>query len=326
MSKVPFPAYDDRPVDMVAKANARCGADHGSVKRTGRSVGHSMVGTLAGTDAWFRKLTICSMTPWGIGGSADGANDGKVFRWQDYTKGGPIPWSSGKWNPPGMGDGPEYVRRFGVHGINAWAEAIELSDGGKITTPMSRKQWMSFIQLIAAIAHDGGMSAADVFEDLLHMHHREFCKRAEPWPNTDKDCPFPRVYEHTGSYLRAVQGLMHYAETGSGPLVFTVAGIMLNFVDVFGKPVPKPAPAPAKPVYVNFEQDVELIAGKGGATVRQWGFRGSKELMTLPAGRKFLADGYYHGESVAGDDRWVVMANDPRGRIHVSGVANMPKG
>lgn len=403
MAKVPFPPYDDRPINPYGKIGN--GASYGVCERTGASVDHSMVGFLSSTDAWFRRRDVASLTPWGIGGSADGALDGKIYRWMDYTAFKDVqPWSSGPWNAPGLGDGPAFVAMRGVVGINGRAEAIETSDGGNINTPMSVKQWRSLIWLKAAIAHDGGITSDTIREELAFMHHREFCKRSRPWPNQDKDCPFPRIYRYTEQYLGAVATLMAFFEgkiDNLNALVFTIAGKTIDLRDVGklrggeAKPVPPPTPgarawiagasvrarkeilarqAPSTSAQVGMtikggefaklitgevqqgngmdwldvitvdgtgwvpKQDLELASkettspgpifqdfpgtrtftvGPGGATLRRWAHTDAEILIEhIEPGTKIEVDGYYYGQEVNGENRWLVQDDDPRGRLH----------
>jgi len=317
MPKVPFPPFDDRPINPYSKIG--CGANYGVCDPHGVSVDHSMVGYLSSTDAWFRKRDVCSLTPWGIGGSADGALDGKIYHWMDYYAYDDVqPWSSGPWRAPGTGDGAAFVKKYGVDGINGFGEAIELSDGGDINTPVSPKQWKSLIWLKAAIAHKGGVTSDDIREVLAFMHHREFCIL------TGKDCPFPRVYNYTNQYLDAVTALMAFFEGKTNDydtLVHTVAGITLDFREV-GRMrdgaaiIPEPT-IPTGPIFQDFTPNRTFTVGKGGATVRRWASTKSDIIVTyLKPGTKVEVDGYYYGETVNGKNRWLVQNEDPRGRIH----------
>ncbi|HWV24009.1 MAG TPA: SH3 domain-containing protein [Thermomicrobiales bacterium] len=400
IQRVPFPPYDDRPINPYAKVGN--GANYGVCERTGASFAHSMVGYLSSTDAWFRRADVASLTPWGIGGSADGALDGKIYRWMDYTKYSDVqPWSSGPWNAPGYGDGPAFVAMRGVEGINGRAEAIETSDGGNINTPMSTKQWRSFIWLSAAIAHAGGITSETYRSKLAFMQHREITTPAY------KDCPFERIYNYTDEYIAAIVALMSYFEGRNdniNTLLFTIAGLTIDLRDVGrmreggAAPVPTPKPdEPAAPAWVagasvrakkeilvrqapstsatvgmvikggEFaklitgdirtgngmdwldvltvngtgwvpKQDLELASkettspgpifhafdkprtftvGRGGATIRRWASRESDIIVQyVKPGTKIATAGYYFGEKVSGEDRWLVQDDDPRGRIH----------
>lgn len=314
MNRVPAPPYDDRPINPYTKIN--CGVSYGSLKANGASVDHSMYGTLSGTDAYFRKRDICSLTPWGIGGMADGALDGKIYRWMDYHKySDVVPWSSGPWIAPGMGDGPAYVAKWGVAGINGRAQAIETSDGGRNQYPMTVKQWHSLIWLKAYIAHTEGVMSEDIREVLAFMHHREFCIRS------GKDCPFPRIYNFTNAYLNAVVVLMQYFEgkhNDLNKLMFLIGNLTVDLRnvgrlrDLIVSPV---KPTPAVPIFQDFTPNRSFKINVSAANVRQWASTDSKILMTWPYGRWFVADGFYYGQNIDGENRWLVMNNDPRGRI-----------
>lgn len=403
MAKVPFPPYDDRPINPHAKIGA--GASWGICDPQGVSFAHSMVGTLAGTDAWFRRRDVASLTPWGIGCERDGANDGKIYRWMDYTKYTDVqPWSSGPWNPPGYGDGSAYVAKYGVAGINGRGEAIELSDGGNINTRVSPKQWRSFIWLSAAIAHREGVTSTNYREKLAFMQHREITGPSY------KDCPFPRVYNFTNEYIAAIVALMAYFEGRTNDLntlVRRIAGLTIDFRDV-GRmrdnlPAPKPTPKPSEPttpvwvggasvrakkeilarqspgtsakvvmvikggefaklvdgasrtangmewvdvvtvegtgwvprhdlelagprtkpgpIFHEFDPNRTFTVGPGGATLRQWASTDSEILvLRIEPGTKIEADGYYYGQTIDGENRWIVQNDDPRGRIHAGAL------
>lgn len=247
MAKVPYPPYRDKPINPHNKVGN--GANYGLLKPNGASVDHSMYGFLNSTDAYFRLRSVGSLTPWGIGGSADGPQyDGVIFRWMDYYAYQNIqPWSSGPWNPNGYGDGLAFVQKYGVAGINGVAQAIETSDGGAQQAPMSPKQWKSLIWLKAAIAHRGGLTSDTYRQMLAFMHHREFTKPSY------KDCPFPRIYNYTSQYLGAVVQLMRFFEGKTddlNSLVFRIAGLTIDMRDVgrmrdnIPTPDPKPDPTP----------------------------------------------------------------------------------
>lgn len=245
--RVPYPPYVDKPINPWNKLGN--GANRGLLDPKGCSVDHSMWGFLSSTDAWFRRRDVGSLTPWGIGGAADGAYDGVIFRWMDYyAYQGIQPWSSGAWNPNGYGDGHAFVQKYGVAGINGVAEAIETSDGGARQVPMSVKQWTSLIWLKAAIAHRGGLTSDTYRQALAFMHHREFTKPS------NKDCPFPRIYNYTNQYLDATVKLMAFFEGKTNDLnslVFRIARLVIDMRHV-GRmrdnvpPTPKPEPTPAK--------------------------------------------------------------------------------
>lgn len=263
MAKVPYPPYEDRPINPYSKIGN--GTNYGICDPVGATFAHSMVGFLSSTDAWFRRRDVASLTPWGIGGSADGALDGVIYRWMDYGAYRDVqPWSSGPWNAPGYGDGPAFVARYSVAGINGRAEAIETSDGGNINTPMSRKQWISLIWLSAAIAHHHGITSDNYRELLAFMQHREITGPSY------KDCPFPRIYKYTEEYIGASVALMAFFEGKSddlGTLIMPVAGMSLDFQHVGkmrdGIVVTEPKPVePSKPVETKWVAGASVRAKK----------------------------------------------------------------
>lgn len=407
MAHTPYPPYQDRPVDPYMKLNN--GTNYGLLAPNGATVDHSMYGILSGTDAWFRRRDIGSLTPWGIGGAADGRLDGTIYRWLDYYAfTGIQPWSSGPWRAPGYGDGPGFVAKYGVQGINGVAEAIETSDGGAAQHPMTVKQWTSLIWLKAAIAHRGGLTSDTYRAAYAFMHHREFTQPSY------KDCPFPRIYKYTADYLNAVVAVMAFFEGKTddlNTLVFRFAGLTIDLRHVgrlrnnlpapAPKPEPdKPSPPPVKgwvggasvrakkeiiarqspsttgafgmlikggefaklvssevkegngmewvdvttvagsgwvpkhdvelsskettgpgPIFQDFTPNRTFTIGKGGATLRQWASTDSEILvLRLAPGTKVEADGFYFGESVDNENRWIVQNDDPRGRIHAGAL------
>lgn len=270
MALVPEPPYVDRPIDPYAKIGA--GANYGMCDPNGCTIDHSMYGNLSSTDAWFRRRDVASLTPWGIGGEVDGQLDGVIYRWMDYAKYSGMtptvqPWSSGPYRAPGYGDGAAFVAKYTVNGINGCAQAIETSDGGAAQKPMTAKQWKSLIWLKASIAHRYGITSETYRQHLAFMHHREFTQPSY------KDCPFPRIYNFTAQYLKAIETLMAYFEGKINDLdllVFTIGTHTIDMRDV-GRmrdniPTPAPDPEPEKP------SDNKWVAG---ASVRA-----KKEILT----------------------------------------------
>lgn len=186
--RVPHPAYVDR---LIPDSETNAWNDLGPRVIVG-SCQHSMVGSLVGTDRWFRRSTKGSdpdgLTDYGIGGSADGPDlDGVIYRWND-PRGRRAPWANGGVN--GMeGDGPLFVRTLGVNAVNRDLVSIERSDGGNINTPLSPKQFESMCQLHAYWADQAKIPWTDFPKNpkvgiVTDMEHFEFAL---------KDCPFPPV-------------------------------------------------------------------------------------------------------------------------------------
>lgn len=296
----PYPNFLDRPL-LPKYGN---GMDRGWSQLTGNSVDHSMLGTLSGTDTYFRLNWVAASTHWGIGGALDGDLDGVIYRWIE-TPSEMIPWASGPWTPPGFSNGGEYVDVFGVDGINAEAESIELS--GQEFTPVTVKQWQSLIQLKAAIAHAGGKTSD---EKLWWMHHRDFTT-----PRV-KRCPFARVYDHTNEYFQATVWTMQFYEGHLNvPLTARIAG--LNVPLPLGKKPPVIVP-PATPIYVSFDKPYPVILRS--ATARQYGNRNAKVIKNYKAGDEVMLTGFYIGEPVNDNPQWYTVDSEDRERIHESGI------
>ena len=304
MPKVPFPPFDDRPLP----AKIGYGMDAGQTRRTGNAVVHTMVGTLWGTDAYFRRADVAAATHWGIGGALDPPeHDGRIIRWLRNGEQNLIPWASGPWRPPGYGDGPAYVNEFGQYGINAYADSIELS--GMVDTPVTVKQWRSLVWLVAAILHDAGRDSESVW---WNMHHREFCQPSY------KDCPFPRVTAHTADYQGAVYELMRGYEGYDAKPAYRIAGLTVPLP--IGAAQQPPDPQPPTPGAIFHAFDPHEVVTLRNAAGRQYGNTKSPVVRTYREGDTVTLVGYYHGEWVGGSDRWYVVKSDDHERIHESGL------
>src|SRR5690349_21671191 len=147
---VPHPAYLDRPIqkpDGFGQNNL----GKRSVKGV---VWHRMIGSLWGTDSYFRLSSTGALTDYGIGVLAqDGAdNDGLIIRWNDplgYQSG----WASGPVNQP-YGDGLAFINKYaksdpiGVNVVNRDQVSIEIS-GLTYDVPLSDKSRNAIAALTA---------------------------------------------------------------------------------------------------------------------------------------------------------------------------------
>jgi hypothetical protein len=166
---------------------------------------HRMLGTLWGTDAYFRQGAQ-GLTDWGLD-----HNTGEILRWNDYLgRGKPgispnrAPWASGPWqNPPG--DGRAFVAKFGVNGINRDLSAIEIS--GNYDTPLSEAGIEAIVALSAYLA-DVAKVPWDTFPTFpstgltFVYFHQEFCGPAT------KICPGPVVMNATPSIITRTAALL----------------------------------------------------------------------------------------------------------------------
>ncbi len=326
---VKHPPYIDR---LIPDAQTSAWDDLGPRRPVGVCQ-HSMAGTLWGTDSYFRRgRASTGLTDYGIGGAADGERwDGVILRWNDplgqpatveidgtrwTVSANRAGWANG--GSDGLeGDGPLFVRTFGVAAINRDLVSIERSDGGDTSAPMSAKQFESICAL-TAYWFDYARVPYDAFPVhprygiVTHLLHREF---------STKDCPFPPVTSRIDEIQARVRQILKTAQTL--------------------QPAPEPLP-PArsvKPDHAWWPQgyDLATLAERFGrlprrlpdGTTRTYGFdpkgvisnawvaRGVAEQRRADQLPRALgwwvlkaAEDQTH-EIVAFDDRWVLFRPDP---------------
>lgn len=232
---VPHPPFVDR---LIPDHQTAAWDDLGQRRPVG-ACQHSMIGTLWGTDDYFRRgRASTGLTDYGIGNSTDGPRwDGVIIRWNDPRGratqvqydgiSGPVSANRAGWANGGSdgleGDGPLFVRTLGVAAINRDLVSIERSDGGETNTPMSPKQFES---ICALTAHwfDQAMVPYDAFPlnphagVVTHLLHLEFAT---------KNCPFPPVTSRIDEIQNRVRQILKAGQTH--------------------QPSPKPVP-PVRPV------------------------------------------------------------------------------
>jgi hypothetical protein len=296
---------------------------------------HSMVGTLWGTDGYFRRGSQnTALTDYGIGGATDGAAwDGVILRWNDplgkaatvAVDGVPHSVSANRagWANGGSDgledDGVLFVRRLGISAINRDLVSIERSDGGKIETPMSAKQFESICAL-SAHWFDVARVPWDRFpvhpaHDLVtHLLHYEFATKA---------CPFPPVTARIDEIQSRIRQILKGGQTLGKP----------------AEPAPSPSsPGPNRPTHDWWPQgyDLALLKERFGVLERlnldgtvtpapfdergvisnAWVARGVQERRTarqLPHDLRWWvlrADADQTYDLVTFDDRWVLFRPD----------------
>ncbi len=304
---------------------------------------HSMVGSLWGTDGWFRRGAASSgLTDYGIGGSTDGEEwDGVIFRWNDPRgKRATIYMKEGRYlrrNSPGAeamvlsanrsgwanggsdgleGDGPLFVRTLGVSAINRDLVSIERSDGGDTSAPVSAKQFESICSL-SAYWFDLARVPWDQFPlnpahgIVTHLLHSEFAT---------KTCPHAPVTGRIDEIQARIRQILKAGQSG--------------------QPAMTPLP-PESPISVDHGLwpsgwDVKSLAGRFGALTQHredgstqsfpfdpagvisnaWVARGAAEGRTLRQLPKALhwwvlrADDDQAYDLVTFDDRWTLFRPD----------------
>jgi hypothetical protein len=285
---VPHPPFEDRPIN-----NPNGSVDQGSPRQIVGTCVHRMDGTLMGTDSFFRNDRPAALTDYGIGGALDGQLNGRIFRWLNPT-GSIVPFASGPFNGP-EGDGPAFVNAFGVPAINSRLVSIELSGcsgqpdaspgcQGKPETPVTAAQFESLCQLIAHW-HDQAKVPASLFPVhpagvVTQMQHFEFAM---------KPCPFPIVRSLTTAYQARVKEIMRAAQNGDDGFEEFPAARQFN------------------------------VPADRHATGRKEPTTSSPPVRDFPPGTVIECDGFFRGQPVQGQDRWLRTSQEHL-VIHESGV------
>lgn len=226
---IPHPTVIDR---LIPDLQNRAWDDLGARKLVGVCQ-HSMLGSLWGTDEYFRRGSASrALTDYGIGGSTDGPQwDGVILRWNDPqgkaasvkidgvarpVSANRAPWANG--GSDGLdGDGPAFVRRLGVAAINRDLVSIERSDGGNELTPMSNRQ---FEAICALTAHwfDAVKVPWNQFPFnpnlgiVTHLLHSEF---------STKSCPFAPVSGRIAEIQQRIRQILKAGQELTTPVTAT---------------------------------------------------------------------------------------------------------
>lgn len=267
-ARVPHPPVINR---IIPNSQTSAWNDLGPRNPVG-TVQHTMVGSLWGTDLWFRDNpqtghVAQGLTDYGVGGATDGEYDGVIFQWND-PRGRRSGWANG--GSDGLeGDGIAFVRTLGVNAINRDLVSIERSDGGKYATqPISPKQFESLAQLHAYWADQARIPYTEYPRNpnivtpqypkgiITYLEHREFAI---------KGCPYaPVMNEVTRLQARIREILKQYQGEAA----------------VEPTPPTKPAPEPASPWPNGWTTEqlkaqfgailrIDVTNGKANMTVRE---------------------------------------------------------
>lgn len=187
---------------------------------------HRMVGSLWGTDTYFRDPGVASLTDFGLGiASVDGAsNAGRIFQWNDY-KGYRSGWASGQVSSP-YGDGLAIVNKYGINAVNRDGVSIETSGTNE---PLDDTSWKALVHLCAYLADEMKVPYTSL---PLNPHtginvliwHQEFTI------GTGKQCPFSWLMNNTDRLYNDMAALMKKYQEAAAP-------------------APKPVPVPAKDTF-----------------------------------------------------------------------------
>jgi hypothetical protein len=205
---VPHPAFQDRPI-VKAENFGQNNLGQRTVKGV---VWHRMIGTLWGTDAYFRMENVAALTDYGIGVEAqDGANnDGLILRWNNPL-GVQSGWASGPVSGA-YGDGLAFVNKYGINAVNRDQASIEIS-GKTYDVPLSEKSRNVIAALTAywadqyKIPHDKfPISDQDGFSFV--RWHQEFTI------GTGKVCPGKVVMDETNDLIERTRAVLKQYQEG----------------------------------------------------------------------------------------------------------------
>lgn len=252
---------------------------------------HRMVGTLWGTDSWFRRPDVGSLTDFGLGIAAvDGiANAGRIFQWNDY-RGIRSGWASGPVNRP-YGDGAAFVAKYGINAVNRDVVSIETSGTNE---PLDDVSWKKLVALCSFLADEMRVPYTSL---PLNPHtginlliwHQEFTI------GTGKKCPFQWLMDNTDRLYNDMKAYMRpYQES-----------------DVRPEPAPEPAPK-GKKINVRFEVPFRTSPGFWDYVNNRSNVNSKRP--TLPSGTKGeLIDGprevdgvtFYDIKLSSGETGWI---------------------
>lgn len=209
----PHPGFQDR---LIAKPNG-VGCNYLGTRQPYSVTLHRMLGTLWGTDSYFRDPTVPALTDYGLGCAAmDGnADAGTILRWCD-PRGEITPWASGPVSAP-YGDGLCLVTFFGYYDCaNKNAVSIEIS--GNQTTPIDDYSYGELVHLVAywldqmQVPCDGDYPLNPVTGCSSIVWHEEYTY------GTGKRCPFDVVKALTDDLIADVQFALRPYQTGGEPV------------------------------------------------------------------------------------------------------------
>jgi hypothetical protein len=182
-------------------------------QRTPRSVVlHRMVGTLMGTDSYFRQPGVGALTDYGVGVSAtDGLpNAGRILRWND-PRGRRSGWANGRVSKP-YDDGLKFLNRYGINGVNRDCVSIEIS--GNYDTALDVKAKASIAALVAYWADQYNIPHTEF--PFIRAENRNFTIWHQEFTiGTGKICPGAVVMQATDEIIDAAKKIMaQYQEVG----------------------------------------------------------------------------------------------------------------
>lgn len=242
-NRVPMFGYQDR---YISEKQQGFGWDNLGQRDVKWVTLHRMVGTLWGTDGYFRNPSVSSMTDYGLGiESVSGKkNAGLILRWND-PYGIRSGWASGPVSAP-FGDGKTAVDKYGVNGVNRFGVSLEI-DG--TDQPLDAVAWQELVHFVA------------YFADQKKIPHTKFPISPETgfsfviWhteftAGTGKKCPFAWLRAQTARLIDDVRAFLKKYQEGTvstpvptpKPPVDALVDAIKDAIPVnsYGEPVPVP--------------------------------------------------------------------------------------
>lgn len=218
---VPRPAIEQRIIPNTQAVEGHGWDNLG--KRNPKFIAlHRMVGTLGGTDTWFRKPSVASLTDFGMGiASIDGpANAGRIFQWNDYH-GHRSGWASGP-AKGAYGDGLAIINKYGINAVNRDGVSVEVSGTDE---PLDAVSWKALVHLCAFLIDEMKIPYTSLPKNPhtginVLIWHNEFTN------GTGKQCPFPWLRNNTNRLYNDIKAFLKPYQEGEK------------------KPEPAPAPTP----------------------------------------------------------------------------------
>ena len=308
--KVPHPAFLD---NLIPDAQTRCFDNLGQRTIKGVVYHRQLGGTSAGTENYFRAVPpggfdFCPEDPndptyfnWGgcrgltdyaVAHNSVDQIDGEIRRWNDPTgEGHPgvspnrAAWASGSVSEP-YGDGLAFLNDHGgdENVVNRDQASIEIS--GFYGDPISNACKDSVAALSAYFADQAHIPWND-YPNIPGENYSFARWHQEFTIGTGKICPGKTVMDQTNNIIdRTVKILRSFQE----PRRLIRFGAVRRFHTL------------------------------QGATARRSPSRSSGAMRNFEQGELIESDGFFNGQLVAGDDRWVRMHDDRRWVIHSSGL------
>lgn len=298
---VTHPPFANRPIVKVEGV----GQNDLGQRRVRGVTWHRMIGTLNGTDGWFRRPDVRALTDYGIGVMAtDGPSlDGAIYRWNDPL-GRQSGWASGVYSSAAYGDGAAFVATYGVDAINRDRASIEIS--GNYDTPLSDASRDAIARLTAYWA-DQARIPWDVFPIVPEDGFSFICWHNEFGPDFgQKVCPGSVVMQETAALIERTRAILK-----AGQLVETVT---LKPQPVYAAPalpdwwessIAQLWPSDVREGDIRYRvmrRNFEAVAD----TIR----RSAPNVRAAPSGPKLRAGEKVRGERLVEADRQWVLTND----------------